>query len=140
MDSILMLYSYSGYPEKTWRVLEYSSRPKLELDTEKQLSDEKTEALPELNSAGTESSQIRNNATEATESLPNPSQESDLDNKVARDTQVKMNVMSGLSIILTLMSILVAFRHVKHPFVRSSPRLNKMLQYFFNHNHGINRR
>lgn len=143
MDSILMLYSYSGFPEKSWRVLERSSRSKLEQDAEKQLSDEKIEALPELNtlkSVGVESSQSPDNVTEAPESLPNSSREIDLDTKVARDTQVKMNVMSGLSIILTLMSILVAFRYVKHPFVRSFPRLNKILQYFFNHNYGINRR
>lgn len=34
------------------------------------------------------------------------------EDKQARDTRVKMNMMSGLSIILTLMSILVAFRYL----------------------------
>jgi hypothetical protein len=33
------------------------------------------------------------------------------DSEMERDIRVKMNMMSGLSIILTLMSILVAFRY-----------------------------
>jgi high-affinity nickel-transport protein len=147
VDAILMVYSYSGFPENSWRVWERSSRPELNPDAEKQPSDEKTETLPTLNSAwsaGVSSEPLESykDTTAAPQNNPNPS---DLpraiptDSKVARDTQVKMNVMSGLSILLTLMSILVAFRYVWHPLWEAL-RDTELLQHFFDHDHGVDRR
>ncbi|KIK57282.1 hypothetical protein GYMLUDRAFT_204164 [Collybiopsis luxurians FD-317 M1] len=68
VDSILMLYSYTGFPEHSFSLFE-----------------RKTESI----SSG----------------------QQDLESKVrmARSTRVKRNAISGLSILLTLMSILVAF-------------------------------
>jgi nickel/cobalt transporter (NiCoT) family protein len=68
LDLILMLYLYSGFPEKGWAVFEPNA-------------------------------QAGQNAT------------LDLD---AKGRQLRRNAMSGLSIVLTLMSILVAFRSA-HP-------------------------
>ncbi|KAF9067737.1 high-affinity nickel-transport protein-domain-containing protein [Rhodocollybia butyracea] len=74
LDSILMLYSYSGFPEHSIRLFEQRN------------SDNRD---PQV-SIGVEA-----NA------------ESDL--RLATSTRVKQNAISGLSILLTLMSILVAF-------------------------------
>ena len=68
LDSILMLYSYSGFPERSFRIIE------------KRNSD---------NSLGVEGP---------------------TDPESTRSMRVKQNAISGLSIILTIMSILLAFR------------------------------
>ncbi|KAJ7860041.1 NicO-domain-containing protein [Mycena leptocephala] len=77
-DSVLMLYSYSGFPERTWRI--FQGPPALAYDSEEHLQ---ADADADAQAPATE--------------------------QVARDQRVKANVMSGLSIILTLMSIFVAF-------------------------------
>ena len=81
LDSVLMLYSYTGFPERKFALFvkrgEFSS-PSSPGET------------------------------------PLVEHELDLDEDRPEkiDMRVKMNAMSGLSIILTLMSILVAFRYV----------------------------
>ncbi|KAK7469310.1 hypothetical protein VKT23_003794 [Stygiomarasmius scandens] len=84
LDSILVLYSYSGFPEKGWRILE--SR-----------NDRQTEGRTEENQILTSPAVVGR----------------DDDNQQALDGQrisrVKRNMMSNLSVILTLMSILLAF-------------------------------
>lgn len=79
LDSVLMLYSYTGFPES-----------KLALFV-------KRGEFPSPNSSG---------------ETPLVGHEPDLDEDRPEkiNMRVKMNAMSGLSIILTLMSILVAFR------------------------------
>ena len=81
LDSILMLYSYTGFPERKFAL--FVKRDKFESPS----------------SPG---------ATPLVEHEPDP----DEDRPEKIDMRVKMNAMSGLSIILTLMSILVAFRYV----------------------------
>jgi len=78
LDSVLMLYSYTGFPERKFALFV------------------KRGELRSLISPG---------------ETPLVDHESDLDEDRPEkiDTRVKMNAMSGLSIILTLMSILVAF-------------------------------
>uniref|UniRef100_A0A8H8CHJ5 Nickel/cobalt efflux system n=1 Tax=Psilocybe cubensis TaxID=181762 RepID=A0A8H8CHJ5_PSICU len=102
VDSILMLYSYTGFPERTLLIFAPTSK---ENSTEATLQSEKTDAIKE------KSAEIVQQAEEKTSTDNNsrPSVELETDSTVERDTRVKMNVMSGLSIILTLMSILVAF-------------------------------
>ncbi|KAJ6559097.1 NicO-domain-containing protein [Mycena vulgaris] len=112
-DSILMLYSYSGFPDRSWAIFEAS----------KAVADiEKCETVPVPDAA---SSAIANDPEQspppvdvnpgATEAQVPPNKSVDLRvgtpsmTRVTRDLQVKLNVMSGLSILLTLMSILVAF-------------------------------
>ena len=81
LDSILMLYSYTGFPERRFAFFVKQA----------EASSSNSPGEPAL--AGYE--------RELDEGRPE---------KI--DMRVKMNAMSGLSIILTLMSILVAFRFV----------------------------
>ncbi|RDB18045.1 High-affinity nickel transport protein [Hypsizygus marmoreus] len=99
VDSILMLYSYSGFPEHSWALIERRQKPSPNTDaekvhdtSEKQEEDAKGPAVHEKASKDAQDIDV-----------------SQPDAKITRDTAVKMNVMSGLSIMLTLMSILVAF-------------------------------
>jgi len=80
LDSVLMLYSYTGFPERKFALFVKQD---------------------ELRSPG------------ALGETPLVEHEPDLDEDRPEkiNTRVKMNAMSGLSIILTLMSILVAFRY-----------------------------
>jgi high-affinity nickel-transport protein len=90
-DSILMLYSYAGFPKRTLAIFEAT----------------RSAADPAL--------QISNRDPAISETQPtaeksvHPGAATLM--KVAQDQQVKLNLMSGLSIVLTLMSILVAFRY-----------------------------
>ena len=77
LDSILMLYSYTGFPERKFALFVKRG---------------------ESGNSG----------------MPGETHEPDLDEDRPEkiNMRVKMNTMSGLSIILTLMSILVAFGYV----------------------------
>ncbi|CAK5269908.1 unnamed protein product [Mycena citricolor] len=75
-DSVLMLYSYSGFPEHSWALFEPSVTESETVSGPPRLDDK----APEPDVA-----------------------------QLTRDQRVKMNVMSKLSIVLTIMSILVAF-------------------------------
>ena len=81
LDSILMLYSYTGFPEHKFALFVKPGEP------------------GSLNSPG-----------ESPVAGREPELDGDRPEKI--DMRVKMNAMSGLSIILTLISILVAFRFV----------------------------
>jgi high-affinity nickel-transport protein len=81
LDSILMLYSYTGFPERKFAFFMKSG----EFGS--------PSSLGEAPLAGHE-------------------RELDEDRPEKIDMRVKMNAMSGLSILLTLISILVAFRFV----------------------------
>ncbi|KAF5382758.1 hypothetical protein D9615_002890 [Tricholomella constricta] len=108
IDSILMLYSYSGFPERSWALFEKKPQP--------------TPGLADIPLSGKPAAQGQpHEGARAEGAVPVYSQSADSadirpadldvdpDGKITRDRVVKMNVMSGLSIILTLMSILVAF-------------------------------
>lgn len=79
LDSILMLYSYTGFPERKFALFVKRGEPDL------------PGSPREASLAGHE-----------------PNVDEDRPEKI--DMRVKMNAMSGISIVLTLMSILVAFR------------------------------
>ena len=107
-DSILMLYSYSGFPERTFII--FSPKPECKapvtdlppVGTDDPSAKDKEDDL-EVNISGATPHEENK---EHLDTLPSE----DPNGELARNTRVKMNVMSGLSIILTLMSILVAFR------------------------------
>ncbi|KAL1748614.1 high-affinity nickel-transport protein-domain-containing protein [Schizophyllum fasciatum] len=125
LDSILMLYSYSGFPEHSWKILE--SRTTAEAD------DRQTPpSLVRSNSSsplqsGSQAAPYGTDAALGEDPLKSSKASAKLrsDDPDAIDTvslvdavayerkmramRVKANMMSGLSIILTLMSILVAF-------------------------------
>lgn len=84
IDSVLMLYSYAGFPERKFAVFVKQDEPR---------SPSPLGEIP-----------LVEHETHLDEDRPE---------KI--NTRVKMNAMSGLSIILTLMSILVAFRYAFRP-------------------------
>jgi high-affinity nickel-transport protein len=99
VDSVLMLYSYAGLIENPsrWKIFE-PKQSQIEVpQTEKDHAEEK-----EVNLA--EKTDLEENVGQPTTTAIQEQMES--------KTTTKMNVMSGLSIILTLMSIIVAFAYV----------------------------
>lgn len=135
-DSVLMLYSYSGFPERSFFVFEKrenavasmlreESRPGLE-DPEQAITGEdkqdKAEQPLALDSEGVQVVEVKEATGEDLKSAkikigdPEKLREGEeeklaviVDEGMERDRRLKLNVMSGLSITLTLMSILVAF-------------------------------
>ncbi|KAI0004593.1 high-affinity nickel-transport protein-domain-containing protein [Russula compacta] len=135
VDSILMLYSYTGFPEQGFRLFE----PAQENDASEQESDAYREAAAATSAPSTRLSHIQGGNPDEHCSLagvsPAPRQQpeqsglsvgvkkvpvgvlvevadariSDIRKKAQRELIVKRNMMSGLSIVLTLMSIIVAF-------------------------------
>ncbi|KAF9221667.1 NicO-domain-containing protein [Gyrodon lividus] len=115
LDSILMLYSYSGFADRSWRIFEPRndlSIPSGNHSTRHQVSSTPS-PVPE---AGGEEVDVvplgQSPALASGEKLKNKME----DNKITvtrdrgdRMIRVKRNTMSSLSIILTTMSILLAF-------------------------------
>ena len=133
-DSILMLYSYSGFPERSFFI--FSKSPP-ERDSQEETieghtttgndSDTHTGPVPisEIvtdDKSGNAQNDLQDRKDDEKNGLhqepmdpaqsmtPRPQGHAS-DSELERDIRVKMNMMSGLSIILTLMSILVAFRY-----------------------------
>lgn len=138
VDSILMLYSYSGFPENSWAVFQRVSAvdtvptnaagisadrliengitphsplaqtviPPVPLADNLQSFEPRRPGTQE--SAGLDVENVERRTLKLTDGL----EASVIDERMARDLRVKKNTMSGLSVILTLMSILVAFRSV----------------------------
>jgi high-affinity nickel-transport protein len=123
-DSILMLYSYSGFPERGWAIIDRSSQTDVDLEkvqdpVEKPAHPDSTEIAIEPLVAELSTSQQERAASEKSVHAVNAQPITQID----RDLQVKANVMSGLSILLTLISIVVAFRRA----TPSSLRLPKLM-------------
>jgi len=111
LDSILMLYSYAGLLEDRhrWRIF----RPKI-------ISEQTVRTDPSSNRPIHEGITSQEKDEEKDEEKTSPLEVVDpaaaCDNRTVQDTRKKMNVMSGLSIVLTSMSILVAFAYVTDSF------------------------
>jgi len=127
-DSVLMLYSYASLSEWSWKILSSPSKEGREILDDGRQDLVKVAADIEANSSRRPRS-VREGDEKSVEQGEVPttlaSEKKDRDpSKVDEpldsddheisaqisDTSAKTNVMSGLSIILTLMSILVAFR------------------------------
>ena len=129
LDSILMLYSYSGFPEHGWSIFAHDGEltdSKQPLDVERDpetLPITLTESPPPTGTSGPADS-TTGDITVTPKSPRNDDQRSPSfdpvavpetgDEGLSRDRRVEQNVLSGLSIVLTLMSILVAFACVRH--------------------------
>ena len=123
-DSILMLYSYSGFPERSFFIFAKSEGDS-ETIKEHAGNDTPTAPVPKSENVSDDKSgnaeiNLQDRKDDEKNGLPEeplePAQSTApqghaSDSAMARDIRVKMNMMSGLSIILTLMSILVAFRY-----------------------------
>ena len=119
-DSILMLYSYSGFPERSFFVFAKSGDSDMTKEhAGHEMSNVPVSTLEKISDkeGGNKENDPQHRKDDDQNKLPQePAQSMEpqghaSDNAMARDARVKMNVMSGLSIILTLMSILVAFRY-----------------------------
>lgn len=118
VDSVLMIYSYTGFPESSWRFFEinFKKTETAPVSSAQNTSDTKLR-LPEVDEKVSESKGIDNGVDEVqlkritSTSVPDASASHTDDNRIAVESRTKLNVMSGLSIILTVMSILVAFRY-----------------------------
>ena len=142
IDSILMLYSYTGFPEQRFRLFE----PVPEYDAPEQENGVYREAaatrvsvaqpphsrggdandhcpLPDVPPAlGEQSGQIVFSEEDKKEPVvavvvDADTRIKDIRKKAQRELIVKRNMMSGLSIVLTLMSIIVAFRCESRSFL-----------------------
>ncbi|KAJ6605678.1 high-affinity nickel-transport protein-domain-containing protein [Mycena sp. CBHHK59/15] len=124
-DSILMLYSYSDFPERSWAVI-FPSKKFSGVEQEETPGLPETPRTPEhtgsASFAGDSGLPLPHRAVNATIHAPDEHRSKNsghLENsaevdtqsvtRVTRELRVKQNVMSGLSIVLTLMSIFVAF-------------------------------
>ena len=119
VDAILMLYSYSGFPDRSWAIFEEAIIPEdgvisqVQGDVSQQRHHVQGVFPPALEEGIIqETSRTEQDPTDGPEER-NVRKNSGLQTQyLARDLRVKRNTMSGLSITLTLMSILVAFRFV----------------------------
>ncbi|KAI0043452.1 NicO-domain-containing protein [Auriscalpium vulgare] len=116
VDSILMLYSYSGFPEHSFRVLELRTadgprsvaaqaaaadiQAAADATPPDVREDEERPALIDLESDAQPQSRLREG---------NSRKSSFVEEIARRELRVKRNMMSQLSIVLTAMSIIVAF-------------------------------
>ncbi|KAF8555709.1 NicO-domain-containing protein, partial [Imleria badia] len=110
LDSVLMLYSYTGFADHSWRIFEPRNSPSRTGDARSGVSSTEartSEAYPDVN-------QSRNEIEIESKTVDNAGQDTDNDaarrERGDRITLVKRGTMSQLSVILTTMSILLAFR------------------------------
>jgi high-affinity nickel-transport protein len=97
-DSILMLYSYTGFPERSWAILRrYSPEASQNPGAEKSKDETQEKEDPKAVDRPADTENLSDGAAP------------EVEERIQKDRKVKMNVMSTLSIILTLLSILVAY-------------------------------
>jgi nickel/cobalt transporter (NiCoT) family protein len=142
VDSIVMLYSYSGFPDRKLALLE--DTPSAETQRLESLDLETPESPMKFLSTSTPVLSAISSPPEVEMSSPDNLQEirctgpharitdsvslksspeggypSDRNEDAERQLRVKRNAISGLSIVLTLMSILVAFTYALFHFSRA---------------------
>lgn len=112
LDSVLMLYSYTGFADHSWRIFESRSSCSRTGDARSGVS-----STEERTTTTTDPiDQSRHEIEIEGKTADNAKHDSDSDAAIRergdRITLVKRSTMSELSIILTIMSILLAFRRV----------------------------
>ena len=113
-DSVLMLHSYAGAP--VWPIKIFTWQPEPQ-QSNSNASDDGTASNDVNNAAKTDDveknmSQLPTVARYNDELKGSGELEEKIDETKPINTEKKLSVMSGLSILLTLLSILVAFRCV----------------------------
>lgn len=120
VDSILMLYSYTGFADHSWRIFEPSRSPSRTGNARSvnkhgaaSSTEERTAEVCPVTNEVDPVNQSRN-AIEPESKTVNNAGDSDAARQARADRMllVKRNTMSQLSITLTTMSILLAFRLV----------------------------
>ncbi|KIY72001.1 NicO-domain-containing protein [Cylindrobasidium torrendii FP15055 ss-10] len=114
LDSILMLYSYSGFPEKSFAIFEKGVALPVDEEAAEALtsdagSQHSVPVLPSNDSASDHSTPKSQHSVSQRSATASPTGVDIQFSKKASEVKAKLNMMSGLSIVLTLMSILVAF-------------------------------
>lgn len=102
IDSVLMLYSYAGFPSDGWRLFE----PRAMADVRREVA---TEAAREDIARKNASEREKATAEKAVDPEKTAAVVITVEEGIDRDLRVKRHLMSNLSIILTSMSIIVAF-------------------------------
>ncbi len=145
VDSIIMLYSYTGFPDRSFALFDRKAPIQSRISVENVPNSPDLPFLPSVQLSKTASpvtgiQELRRDTSQGNLS-PKASKVSILDgehgatvtaadamdDQVTRQLRVKRNAMSGLSVILTLMSILVAFRHVCVVMTTTPVKLNTRL-------------
>jgi len=139
VDSILMLYSYTGFPEQGFRLFEHvdeNDAPEQESRPFREAAATSVSAVqvpqspsgdPDGRCPPTSASPLLGQQSERSGSSNGDKKQPvevvvedtdarirDIRRRAQRELTVKRNMMSGLSIVLTLMSIIVAFSIVDH--------------------------
>ncbi|CAL1712900.1 unnamed protein product [Somion occarium] len=119
LDSILMLYSYAGFPERSFALFErrntddkkpiLSPSPVIPPTPPSSVPAASGKPIQELHRELSASSEVMKPLKPAISEEPPAVVVSDVSEQMKKDLRVRRNAMSGLSVILTLMSILVAF-------------------------------
>jgi high-affinity nickel-transport protein len=114
LDSIIMLYSYSGFPERGWKLISRKrSKGKRRLPLVQ--NDQETEATPGALQRADSPSKKSTHDEQGGRNLANAEAnvglgvDSEDDEDQRRKHILKNNAMSGLSIVLTIISIVLAF-------------------------------
>ncbi|TDL23298.1 NicO-domain-containing protein [Rickenella mellea] len=124
-DSVLMLYSYAGFPERSWAIFEKRDGIAITTNSISETTDSRTPVMncatvvteiPTLEQSPGDSTDIAERNADRdvpSASSPKTSIEAECippsDEEKKRLLLVKQHTMSNLSVILTLISILVAF-------------------------------
>ena len=119
LDSILMLYSYSGFPERGWKIIR-GKGPKGKRRLPLVQSDQEAEAAPgTLVNPNTLSKQSITDEQDGRRlATVGPGVDNEDDEDQRRKRVLKNNAMSGLSIILTIISIILAFTYVSNSLMQ----------------------
>ena len=130
LDSIIMLYSYAGFPERGWELIRHK-RPKGKRRLPLVQNDEEVEAtfeVPQGVHSGSLSKKLvrdeqgrRGSVTAGANAVLGVDNEDDEDQK--RKRVLKDNAMSGLSIVLTMISIILAFTYVSSSLMQRQQKL-----------------
>ena len=116
LDSVLMLYSYAGFPSDGWRLLEprAMAEARREVATEAAREDIARRSEPTAAEVVGEKAVVPEKAVDLERAAGVVIA---VEESTDRDLRVKRHLMSNLSIILTSMSIIVAFWYDLHRHV-----------------------
>lgn len=127
LDSILMIYSYTGFTSHSWRIFEPSGFPLRTGDARSVNMNGKGESAVEVcpamtNEAVASASKPRDTIEIESKTVDNARHDNDSDaagrEEKDRIMLIKRSTMSELSIVLTTISILLAFRSVNGGAIR----------------------
>jgi high-affinity nickel-transport protein len=130
LDSIIMLYSYAGFPERGWKLIrnkKLKGKRRLPLVQNDQEVEATSEVPQEVHSGASSKGSViderggRGSVTTGADVVLCVDNEDDEDQR--RKRVLKDNAMSGLSIVLTMISIILAFTYVSSFLMQRQQKL-----------------